>query len=125
LTLAGVEPSHLIPKIIALGKALPSLNPSVLAIGIGCAALIFAQQRWRPLWPGMLIAVAAASLIALGMHLSVETIGTRFGGVPHGLPLPALPSVTWSRLLESKRCPAPTFRTVSAGGLMPTHERSI
>ena len=31
------------------------------------------------------------------------------------------------RILEQqcKRCPAPTFRPASGGGLMPTHERSI
>jgi SulP family sulfate permease len=32
--------------------------------------------------------------------LPVETIGTRFGGLPNTLPLPALPSVSFARLLE-------------------------
>jgi SulP family sulfate permease len=32
--------------------------------------------------------------------LPIDTIGSRFGGIPHGLPLPALPSVSLSRLLE-------------------------
>ena len=100
LTLAGAEPGHLIPKVIALGRALPSINPSALAIGVGSAALIFILRRWRPMWPGMLIAVALVSLVAAMLHLPIETIGSRFGGIPNSLPLPALPSITSSRVLE-------------------------
>ena len=100
LTLAGGEPGHLIAKLIALGQALPSINPAALGVGLGSAALIFTLQRWRPMWPAMLIAVTLASLIAVLLHLPVETIGSRFGGIPHSLPLPALPLMTFSRLLE-------------------------
>jgi SulP family sulfate permease len=100
LTLAGAEPGHLIPKVVALGRALPSINPSALAIGVGSAALIFTLHRWRPMWPAMLIAVALVSLVAAMLHLPIETIGSRFGGIPNSLPLPALPSITSSRVLE-------------------------
>lgn len=100
LTLTGAEPGYLLPKLIAIAKALPSLNPSAFAIGTGSAALIFALRWWRPMWPGMLIAVALASLATALLQLPIETIGSRFGGIPHGLPLPALPSITFSRLYE-------------------------
>jgi SulP family sulfate permease len=100
LTLAGAEPGHLIPKLIALGQALPSVNPSAVVVGTGVAALIFALRRWRPMWPGMLIAVALASLAAALLHLPIETIGSRFGGIPSSLPLPELPSASLARLLE-------------------------
>ncbi len=100
LTLEGAEPGHIIPKLIALGQAWRSLNPSALAIGLGSAALIFAFQRLRPSWPGMLFAVALASLASVLLHLPIETIGSRFGGIPSSLPLPAFPTVTPARLLE-------------------------
>lgn len=100
LTLTGVEPGHLIAKLIALGGALPSVNPAALGVGVGTAALIFALNRWRPLWPSMLIAVVLASMAGAVLHLPIETIGSRFGGIPNGLPYPALPPVTLSRLLE-------------------------
>jgi len=83
-----------VPKFIALGHALPTLNPAALAIGAGVAALIFTLRRWKPSWPGMLIAVAAASVLAWLGHLDVATIGSRFGGIPHGLPAPRLPEIT-------------------------------
>jgi len=100
LNFSGAEPGHLIPKLITLARALPSINPGALALGVGSATLIFLLRRWRPLWPGMLIAIAMASLAAAMFNLPVETIGSRFGGIPRSLPSPALPTVTWPLLLE-------------------------
>lgn len=100
LALAGAEPGHLISKLMVLGQALPSINPAALGVGLGSATLIFTLQHWRPTWPAMLITVTLASLVAAVLHLPVETIGSRFGGIPHTLPLPALPTMTPSRLLE-------------------------
>jgi SulP family sulfate permease len=94
LTLSGAEPGPFFPKLAVLLQALPSLNPAALVVGLGCAALIF-LLRWRkPGWPGMLVAVAAAAMIVALLHLPVETIGSRFGGLPHGVPLPRLPAFT-------------------------------
>jgi SulP family sulfate permease len=100
LSLAGAEPGPLIPKLVALGAAARTLSPATLAVGLGSAALIFGLRRIRPNWPGMLIAVVAASLAAVLLHLPVATIGSRFGGIPHGLPAPSLPPVTPALLLQ-------------------------
>ena len=99
LSLRGAEPGAFLPKLIALGRALPTLNPAALGIGIAVAALIFAQRRWRPNWPGMLLAVIAASIMAALAHLPVETIAGRFGALPHSLPVPALPHMDGPLLL--------------------------
>src|SRR5580704_17183440 len=100
LTLAGVEPGPLFPKLAVLRQALPTLSPAAFAVGAGSAALIFALRSWRPGWPGMLIAVVLASLAAVLLHLPIETIGSHFGDIPHGLLAPQLPPITSSRLLE-------------------------
>jgi SulP family sulfate permease len=94
LHLTAPEPGPLFPKLIALGTALPSVNAPALGLGASVAVLIFLFRRWAPAWPGMLIAVVAASSAALALHLRVETIGTRFGELPHGLPMPRLPSLS-------------------------------
>jgi SulP family sulfate permease len=99
LTLGGAEPGAFLPKLVALGRALPTLNPAALGIGIAVAALIFAQRRWRPNWPGMLLAVIVASIVAALAHLPVETIAGRFGALPHSLPVPALPHMDGPLLL--------------------------
>jgi SulP family sulfate permease len=105
LSLKGPEPGPLLPKLAALAHALPTLSPSAALVGAGSAAVIFALRAWRPLWPGMLIAVALASLLAAGCHLPVETIGSRFGALPRGMPSPHVPTVTlhgvWQLLLSA------------------------
>jgi sulfate permease, SulP family len=100
LTLSGAEPGPLFPKLIALGQALPTINPSALVVGAFSAALIFALQRWRPAFPAMLIAVACASVGTRLFHLPIETIGSHFGGVPGGLPMPHMPLFTAQRLID-------------------------
>jgi sulfate permease, SulP family len=94
LRLAGKEPGEFLPKMAALIHAAPSANLAACALALAVIAITVAVRRWKPLWPAMLIAVAAASLAAVLLHLPVETIGTRFGGIPHGLPAPKLPSIT-------------------------------
>jgi SulP family sulfate permease len=100
LTLAGVEPGPLFPKLAMLSEALPTISPAAFGVGIGSAAAIFILRHWRPTWPGMLIAVVAASIATVLLHLPIETIGSHFGGIPHGLQAPRLPLLTLSRLLE-------------------------
>jgi SulP family sulfate permease len=69
-------------------------------VAAGTIALILALRRYRPTWPGFLIAVVAASAAVSLAHLPVETIGSRFGGIPNALPLPQLPTITAERILE-------------------------
>lgn len=94
LTLAGAEPGPLLPKLAALGHALPTLNPVALGLGLAVAGGILALRRLRPSLPGMLLAVAAATAIAAALNLPVETIGSRFGGIPGGLPAPHAPRLS-------------------------------
>jgi sulfate permease, SulP family len=100
LRLAGSEPGELLPKLSALAAAGETLNPAALAVGLGTAALIFALRRVRPNWPGMLIALAVVSIAAVLLHLRVDTIGSRFGGIPHTLPSPRIPDISFQRLLQ-------------------------
>jgi SulP family sulfate permease len=100
LHLAAAEPGPLLPKLAALGQALSTLNPFAVAIGGVSALLIGALRRWRPTWPGMLIAVTLGALAAAIFHLPVETIGSRFGGIAGGVPTPALPDLSLTRMLQ-------------------------
>jgi len=94
LTVQGAEPGPFFPKLAVLLHALPTLNTWAAVVGVGAAALIFVLRWLKPAWPGMLIAVVAAALTAGLMHLPIETIGSRFGGLPHGVPLPHWPPIT-------------------------------
>ena len=94
LTLTSAEPGLLLPKLAVLAKALSTLNPAAFGIAVVVTALIFLQRRLKPNWPGMLLAVIAASIAAWLLHLPVATIGSRFGNLPRGLPMPSLPLFT-------------------------------
>ena len=90
------EPAALLPKLLALGAALGSIKPVTVALSALAIGIILAVRRFRPHWPGMLIAVVAAAALTWFLSLSVATIGSRFGGVPSTLPLPALPVLSWA-----------------------------
>ena len=88
------EPGELLHKIPALWAVRDTVTPSAVGIAVATVAIIVGLRRWRPSWPGMLIAVVLAAG-AVGLSgLPVETIGSRFGGIPSGLPMPRLPE--WS-----------------------------
>ena len=94
LKLAGAEPGPFFLKLMALGRAFGTIDLGALAVGVGSAVMIFAIRSARPTWPGMLIAVVLASAAAALLRLPIETIGTKFGGIPHSLPAPSLPAVS-------------------------------
>jgi SulP family sulfate permease len=93
LRLAGPEPGAFFPKLAAIGAGLGSLNPHAISLGAAVVVAIAGLRALRPGWPGMLLAVLAASVAAWGLDLPVETIGSRFGGIPRGLPAPSLPQL--------------------------------
>jgi SulP family sulfate permease len=97
ITLAGKEPGELIPKLKALTGAAQTTSPPAIAISVISIAIIVGLRRWRPAWPGLLIAVAVAAVATWALSLPVETIGTRFGGIPRELPLPALPALSLAK----------------------------
>ena len=100
LRLHRAEPGPLIPKLMVLERALHTLNPAALAVGAVVVAAILLLRRLRPGWPGMLIAVGLGSLAAGLLALPVETVASRFGGLPRGLLAPHLPALTWPFVLQ-------------------------
>jgi SulP family sulfate permease len=98
LTLAGKEPGPLIPKLQALVEALPTANMAALAVTALSIGAILAVRRFRPHWPAFLIAVGVAAVLAWFLGLPVETIGTRFGGIPQSLPAPHLPGLSLDKV---------------------------
>ncbi|SKB72610.1 SulP family inorganic anion transporter [Sphingopyxis flava] len=97
---AGKVPADMIPKIEALWAARGSFSGTAFAITAATIAAILLLRRWRPRWPVLVIAVGAASLAVLSLNLPVDTVGSRFGALPSGLPAPHWPQVTIERLVE-------------------------
>lgn len=87
-------------RVLLLIERIGLTDPKTLAVSLGALAVILGLRRWRPAWPGFLIAVVAASVIVWLTGLPVETIASRFGGVPAIPEIPAFPEVTLARLQE-------------------------
>jgi SulP family sulfate permease len=98
VTLPGAEPGDLIPKLQALGGAIGTTNLAAVTISLATVAMIAGLKKVRSNWPGMLIAVAVASGLAWLFALPVDTIGSRFGGIPQSLPVPQWPSFSLEKI---------------------------
>lgn len=71
-----------------------------VGISFGALATILLIRRYAPKMPGFLIAVVGASVAVYALDLPIVTIGSRFGGIPSGLPFPEMPVITGVRLVE-------------------------
>ncbi len=93
------EPGELLEKLPVLWAARDSFTPGAVLLSGATVAIILGLRRWRPHWPGMLIAVGVVAAAAALLALPVQTIGTRFGGIPSALPAPRLPDLSLDRVL--------------------------
>lgn len=100
LTLPGAEPGAIIAKVEALWQARGTVTWAAVVVAALTAGVILGLRRMRPHWPGMLIAVALASVVVAALGLPVATIGTSFGALPQLLPAPDLPDLAlWREAL--------------------------
>ena len=92
LTMSDV-PADFIEKWAAYGGALSTYNVAAVVVGgVTILILVYWAKLVRKV-PSPIVAIVATTA---GVHLfqvPVETIGSRFGSVPHVLPLPRIPTV--------------------------------
>jgi SulP family sulfate permease len=85
-------PAQFFQSIHALYLAADTFNP--IALGLACGSLTFLiiwklfQNRlgWLSHLPGTVVAMILATIVTSALNLPVDTIGSRFGGIPSGLP---------------------------------------
>jgi SulP family sulfate permease len=94
----GSVPLEFVEKWHAYFHALSTFNPAAMLIGVLTTVIIFFWPKsWQKL-PGSIVAIILATVIAETFHLHIETIGSRFGGIPHGLPRPVVPSISFDQV---------------------------
>lgn len=94
----GAVPGEFFEKVGAYAAHLTTFSPQATLIAAVALAIIILLRKFAPRWPGFLIAVLVGSLMAWAFDLPVTTIGSQFGDLPRGLPMPELPDVSWDKL---------------------------
>ena len=87
-----VVPGEFGPRMVALWSHVGTLSPQATLVAIVTLAIIVAIVRWLPRLPGSIVALVAVTIGARVAGLHVDTIGSRFGGIPSGLPHFAVPA---------------------------------
>ena len=93
-------PPEALGKLWVMGHHLREANPAAIALALGTIATVVLVRRFIPRVPGHVVALLVFTAAAIALGLGVETIHSRFGDLPHGLPTPSLPHVTLGRLRD-------------------------
>jgi SulP family sulfate permease len=92
LTTPGA-PGEFVARMKVLWSALPTLAPVTATLGVVTLAVLFVVRRVTDRVPPAVVALVGGTLAAWAFGLPVETIGSRFGGIPTGLPALHVPSL--------------------------------
>lgn len=92
-------PGDFIGKVEVIWASLPTARPHTIVLSLVSLAVVIGVKRFMPRIPNMLVAVLVGSLAAAFLGLDVDTIGSRFGGVPQSFPTPTLPDLSWERVI--------------------------
>ena len=84
-------PAEFLPRLEALARHLDTVNPAAAILGAVALAAIVVLRRTVPAIPGAIVALVAGTAAVMALGLPVETIGSRFGGIPGGFPAPHFP----------------------------------
>ncbi len=78
-------------RMKALTASFPSWSPRATLLAAATLAVLLVCRAISGRIPGPIIAMLGATIAAVVLKLPVETIGSRFGGIPAGLPHVAFP----------------------------------
>lgn len=105
----------------AIIRHLDTLNPWALAVGSACFGVLMAWPwlsarggRWLSRVPGPVVVLVTATAATALLQLPVDTIGSRFGGIPQSLPALDLPPFSWD---SAKQLAIPTLTIALLGAV--------
>ena len=85
-------PGEFLARMAWVGHHLNEFSWPATALAAASVAVILLSNRFLKPIPGTIIALVLGTLAVLILRLPVETIGSRFGGIPSGLPKLHLPA---------------------------------
>lgn len=84
-------PGVFLPRMAGVARNFHTLSLTETALGLGAIAIILVFSRYVKKVPGYIVALFVGTAVVALFKLPVETIGTRFGGLPSGLPPMKIP----------------------------------
>jgi len=87
-------PAEFFAQVKVLGAALHTVNWNAVALAVACLALIVFWPKRLKVVPSPIVALVFGTVVVAIFDLPVETIGTKFGGIPQTLPSFALPEIS-------------------------------
>ena len=90
LDIASV-PAEFLPKWRVYLENLGKFSWTAVFITVLSLGIIFYVKFRRPNLPAFLLGVVGSTLIVALFSLHIDTIGSKFGGIPHFIPLPKIP----------------------------------
>lgn len=92
---AAKVPPELLEKCNLYCEIIHTWNLWAILIAFATLSLIFTIRHYRPKWPGTIIAITLATLVAYFFNFPIETLESKFGEIPNILPSPSLPHFSY------------------------------
>ena len=86
-------PGDFFHRMAAIAENFKSLNPTAAILGIASLAIMIVCAKFFKRIPGAIVVCFGATAAVYFLSSPIETIGTRFGGIPSGLPHIAIPAL--------------------------------
>jgi len=94
-------PADFIEKWIEYGRHISTASLYTIGVAVASLLIIIFWNKITHKVPGQLIAILIVTAVVQIFQLPVDTIESRFGGVPNSLPTPHIPSISWSMASEA------------------------
>ncbi len=92
-------PSAFLPRMSVLIAHLGSINWLAVSVSAATLAVIILLPRFTRRIPGSIVALLGCTALVAASGLPVETIGTKFGGIPTGFPAFSIPAFKLQQIL--------------------------
>ena len=107
-------PSDFVPKMTVLAEHFNTFRWPTLALAAGSLAIILLwPKKWQRRVPGSIVALIMGTAAVAFFQVPVETIGSKFGGIPQALPHPQIPALSWENIQHLFQ-PATTIAMLAA-----------
>ena len=88
----GDVPSAFLPRMTVLIEHIGSISWAAVAVSAATLAIIILLPRFTKRIPGSILAMLGCTVVVAWFGLPLETIGSRFGGIPAGFPKLSIPA---------------------------------